>query len=164
MGVACDLFSCKHTNGVVEDVQNYVTPYDPRIQELARDLRYDPDTMYRYARDMPYKLDADGEGDKWYKPVETLDRGVKDCLDGSVLLNSLLIASGYNSWTSLVYLPLSDEFHAYVQAVINNELVTLETTCPSCKLGELSGEPVLKILDFDDTGLLVIHEDSVLAS
>ncbi len=157
MGYICNQFTCSHVNGHTEDVKNFVTPYDKRIQALAKELNYDPEQMFLFARDIPYEIDT--RGDLWFKPTETLDRGVADCLDKSVLLNSLLLNANVESWTALVYLPQNGEYHAYVEAMVNGKIERLETTCPNCSFGVVPDGDVTRLLDFNDVGIIRNYEN-----
>lgn len=158
MGVICDLFSCYHLNGgPMEKVQLYITPSESRIIELTKRLECDPYQMYGYVQSLEY---VDPVDDDWQMPVETLAKGAGDCLDFSALLTSMLIQCGHKAWISMVYLPDANsgepEFHAYVETLIDGAIVKLETTCPphKCSFGHMPDVKMIKMLDFDHTGIL----------
>ncbi|KKN21310.1 hypothetical protein LCGC14_0926520 [marine sediment metagenome] len=80
MPVYCDDFACTHVNGTIQDVKNYVTPFDPAVQDLAMELGFDIKNMFNWAQDaVKYVYPTK---DYWQKPKETIKSLKGDCLTG----------------------------------------------------------------------------------
>jgi len=88
-------------DGQLYSLRSFVTPDEPLIKDLAAIL-YQGGNFVKDAQDfvhseVKYKSER---GDFWQMPVETLEKGVGDCEDSSLLLASLL----------LCYLPPEDVY------------------------------------------------------
>lgn len=88
-------------DGQLYSLRSFVTPDEPLIKDLAAIL-YQGGNFVKDAQDfvhseVKYKSER---GDFWQMPVETLEKGVGDCEDSSLLLASLL----------LCYLPSEDVY------------------------------------------------------
>lgn len=156
MPVYCDDFACTHVNGTIQDVKNYVTPFDPAVQDLAMELGFDIKNMFNWAQDeVEYVYPTK---DYWQKPKETIKSLRGDCLDKAAALTSMIIAAGYPSWVTLVYLPKRKEYHAYTTAMIDGGIKKLDPTCLYCSVYKFPDESMLMLVDFDHTGLIQLYE------
>jgi len=149
----------------LEKVKEFVTPDDPEVKRLAEALNYDPVAFYEYVRDIPYSVWCCTQEtclrEGWLKPSQSIKSGKSmNCICKSLLLCSLLRASGYDSWVVACYLPNRRSFHAYVELLLNGELIKLETTDPHLKFGEFPTEKVVDLVFFNEE--FVSHSRSLL--
>jgi len=127
-------------HGQWHDIRDFVQPSNPDV--LAVYSQYGPDywSLYDFVcRNIDYRLDV---GEMWLTPSETL-LGFGDCEDTSILLASLLRASGYNCYVALG--SLGGYGHAWCE--LNGQI--LETTYTSAR----------PVPDPEDYGLYVLFSD-----
>jgi len=137
-------------------VREFVTPDDPVVKELAEKLEYDPKSYYEYVKNIPYSVWCCTQEtclkEGWLKPRDLILRGSRaNCICKSLLLCSLLRATGYDSWVVVCYLPKRRLLHAYVEAIIDNQLVKMETTDPDLEFGHFPDVELIDLIAFNES-------------
>ncbi|MCP8317371.1 MAG: transglutaminase-like cysteine peptidase [archaeon] len=105
----------------------YITPNDPVVKStlnniLSNKFFLTPNWMAIrdwVANSVDYAYDSDEYGsEQWQLPRETIQKGLGDCEDFSILMVSLLRANGWDAdevYVVLGYNPSSDSYHAWVK-------------------------------------------------
>ena len=136
--------------GVIR-LEQYVMPYDPLIQRMARELTLEQ--AYYYIRDnIAYHTTRK---DYWKSARQTLLDGWGDCFDKSILLQSYIMAKGLKGHVKFVFLPKEFNGHAYNVVFYNGEMISLDTTCPECDFGVKPDVKEVEVATFDGYNLYV---------
>jgi len=90
------------------DIRNWVTPFEPEIQQLAAELG-SPQRIFEFMQQVAYV-----EGTYLPKPLTVLQKMSGDCDEQAVLLASLLRAIGEDAYVRIAQVENYPVLHAWV--------------------------------------------------